>query len=218
MRLYIIRHGEPAYPDDALTPRGQLQALALAERLAAAGVEGVYSSPLTRAVETARPTARSLGLEIVREPWLREIEDWWLPGGPEGELPVWKVDGATVRALAARLSPETWHGLPPFDLPVLRRGFAELRTASTAFLTRHRSDGAPGRLAVFCHEGFGLTWLAHLLEIAPPLVWAGFSLPPASVTTVDFADAGNGWSAPRCLGVGDVSHLAAASRSLKGRP
>ncbi len=207
MRLYIIRHAEPAYPEDALTPRGHRQAQELAKRLAGAGIDRVYSSPLTRAVETARPTAESLGLEIVLEPWLCEIEDWWIPGGPEGELPVWQVDGATIRSLAARLSPENWHRLPPFDLPVLRQGFAELRTASAAFLARHRIDGASGRLAVFCHAGFGLTWLAHLLEIAPPLVWAAFTLPPASVTTVEIEELAAGRAAPRCLGVGDTSHL-----------
>ncbi|HEX9945167.1 MAG TPA: histidine phosphatase family protein [Thermoanaerobaculia bacterium] len=216
MRLYIIRHAEPAYPEDALTARGHRQAQDLAGRLAAAGVERVYSSPLNRAVETARPTAERLGVGIGVEPWMREIEHWWIPGGPEGEWPVWQVDGAAVRGLVPGLHPENWHRLPPFDLPVLRQGFAELRSGSAAFLARHGyvpegrhyrvEPGAGGRLAVFCHAGFGLTWLAHLLEIAPPLVWAGFALPSASVTTVDFEALPDGRAAPRCLGLGDLSH------------
>lgn len=217
MRLYIIRHAEPAYPEDALTAHGHQQAQKLAERLAAAGVDRVYSSPLNRAVETALPTARRLAVELVVEPWLRELEEWWIPGGPEGELPAWQVDGATIRSLVPGLSPENWHSLPPFDKPVLRQGYEELRAASAAFLARQgyvqegrhyrREAGAGGRLAVFCHAGFGLTWLAHLLEIAPPLVWAGFALAPASVTTVDFEPLPGGRAAPRCLGVGDVTHL-----------
>ena len=217
MRLYIIRHAEPAYPEDALTARGRRQARALARRLAQEGIDHLYSSPLGRAVETARPAAEALGLAVEIEPWTREIEDWWIPGGPEGELPAWQVDGAAIRALVPGLSPENWHRLPPFDLPVLRQGFAGLRTASAAFLARHGcmaearhyrlKPGAGGRLAVFCHAGFGLTWLAHLLEIPAPLVWAGFALPPASVTTVDFATLPDGRAAPRCLQLGDVSHL-----------
>src|SRR5262245_65236460 len=145
---------------------------------------------------------------------MREIEEWWIPGGPQGELPVWQVDGAVVRALVPGLHQENWHSLPPFDKPVLRRGFDELRARSAAFLARHgwacegrcyRADAAAGeRLAVFCHGGFGLTWLAHLLEIPPPLVWSAFSLPPASVTTVEFVACEDGRAVPRCLGIADV--------------
>jgi len=223
VRLYIIRHAEPDYPQDALTARGRQQAQKLAERLAAARVDRVYSSPLNRAMETARVTAERLAVELGVEDWMRELEDWWIPGGPEGELPAWQVDGATIRSLAPRLSPENWHSLPPFDKqPVLRQGYEELRAASAAFLARqgyvqegrhYRIEAEPGgRVAAFCHAGFALTWLAHLLEIAPPLVWSGFALAPASVTTVDFEPLPGGRAAPRCLGVGDVTHLAAGDQ------
>jgi probable phosphoglycerate mutase len=63
---------------------------------------------------------------------------------------------------------------------------------------------------MFCHGGFGLMWLAHLLEIPFPLVWAGFWLPPSSVTTVLFEERSSAWSVPRCIGLGDVAHLYAA--------
>ena len=50
----------------------------------------------------------------------------------------------------------------------------------------------------------------HLLEIPLPLMWAGFHLPPSSVTTVLFDERSEQWAVPRCTGVGDVSHLYAA--------
>jgi probable phosphoglycerate mutase len=69
---------------------------------------------------------------------------------------------------------------------------------SDAFLARlgyGREDGRyhmlhPNRetIAVFCHLGFGLTWLSHLLELPFPLVWSGFWLPPSSVTTILFEE------------------------------
>ncbi len=217
MRLYLIRHAEPDYPRDALTPRGHDQAQALAGRLAEIGVDRIHSSPLVRALETARYTAERLGLEVQVEPWARELEDWWIPDEALAELPVWQVDGAAIRALAPRLGPESWYGLPPFDPPHLREGFARLQAAGDDFLARHghvrdgaayRVEGtADFRVALFCHAGFALTWLADLLAIPPPLVWAGFSLPPASVTTVAFEPLAGGGAAPRCLGLGEVGHL-----------
>jgi broad specificity phosphatase PhoE len=210
MRLYIIRHAEPAYPLDALTARGHRQARALARRLTGMGIERVCSSPMNRALETARYTAKRLGLDVEVEPWARELEDWWIPDEAVGELPAWQVDAATLRALG----PEEWSSHPPLDAPHLRLGFERLCAASDAFLARHgcrrdgpryRLDGATGSgLAVFCHAGLALTWLAHLLAIPLPLIWAGFSLPPASVTTILFEELAEGGAAPRCAGLGDV--------------
>ncbi len=218
MRLYIIRHAEPAYPQDALTPLGHRQAQALARRLVGTGIDRIYSSPFRRALETARYTAEQLGLDVQVEPWTRELEDWWIPDPILAELPVWQVDGATIRALAPRLGPESWCRVPPFDPPHLGQGFARLQAAADEFLARHghirdgaayhqTAGAADQTLAVFCHAGFALTWLAYLLDIPPPLLWAGFSLPPGSVTTVVFEPLAAGGAAPRCVGLGDVSHL-----------
>src|SRR6478672_7216991 len=99
MRLYIIRHAEPDYPRDALTARGHAQARALARRLGEMKIGRVYSSPMNRALETARYTAERLGLEVQVESWTRELEDWWIPDEVLGERPVWQVDAATLRAL-----------------------------------------------------------------------------------------------------------------------
>ncbi len=212
MRLYIIRHAEPAYPLDALTARGHRQARALARRLATLEIDRVCSSPMNRALETARYTAKRLGLDVEIEPWTRELEDWWIPDAAVGELPAWQVDAATLRALG----PESWSS-PPLDAPPLRQGFERMCAAADDFLARHgcRRDGAryqvesAGRsVALFCHAGLALTWLAHLLAIPVPLVWAGFSLPPASVTTILFEELAGGGAAPRCTGLGDVgAHL-----------
>ncbi|MFY9822995.1 MAG: histidine phosphatase family protein [Thermoanaerobaculia bacterium] len=194
MRLHIIRHAEPDYPRDALTALGHAQARALAHRLAKMEIDQVYSSPMNRARETARYTAERLGLDVRIEPWTRELEDWWIPDEAAGELPAWQVDAATLRALVPGQGREFW----PAD------AFAQLCSAADDFLAR---NGRHHAIAVFCHAGFALTWLAHLLAIPLPLVWAGFSLAPCSVTTIVFEELSGGGEAPRCVGLGDVSHL-----------
>ena len=85
------------------------------------------------------------------------------------------------------------------------------------FLSRHGYERVAGRyriknrndqkIAVFCHGGFGLTWLAHLLEIPVHLMWSGFWLPTSSVTTLIFEECSNEWAVPRCIQLGDTSHL-----------
>jgi probable phosphoglycerate mutase len=115
---------------------------------------------------------------------------------------------------------ETWHKSAPFEDPVFERVFADLRRNSDEFLAArgYRRNGGVyeitagnrERIAVFCHAGFGLTWLAHLLDLPVPLVWSGFFLAPSSVTTVLFEERSSSFAAPRCLSVGDTSHLHAA--------
>lgn len=222
MRLLLIRHAEPAYPDDALTAAGHRQARALADRLAGEGLDRLHSSPMKRALDTARYTAERTGLPCEVEPWTGELESWAIDQEPQGESPAWEVHARSVRGVEPPLHTGNWHARPPLDLPVLRAGFDELGRHSDAFLARHglvrqgsryrAGPGEPRNVAVFCHAGLALTWLAHLLDIPPPLVWAGFALAPSSVTTLVFERDAAGWATPRCLGLGDLSHLAGGSR------
>jgi probable phosphoglycerate mutase len=77
----LVRHGETewnaqgrlqGWRDSRLTEQGRAQAAALAERLAAERVDALVSSDLGRALATAAPIAARLGLEVIREPGLRE--------------------------------------------------------------------------------------------------------------------------------------------------
>jgi phosphohistidine phosphatase len=79
--LCLLRHGdaEPGNGDDdarRLTPKGEQQAVAAGEALAARGVEvdACLSSPRLRAADTARLACRALGIEF-------ELTDE-LRGGP----------------------------------------------------------------------------------------------------------------------------------------
>ena len=102
----------------------------------------------------------------------------------------------------------------------MKADYDELCAKSDAFLSRHGyvREGGKYRLvkkskdviAVFCHGGFGLTWLAHLLDIPLVVVWASFWLAPSSVTTILFEEKSADYAVPRALAVSDCSHLLAA--------
>ena len=93
-RLVLVRHARPADAglrvfgslDVLLGADGVAQAEQLIERLADETVAAVYSSPLVRALDSALPLARKLGLEPVIVPGLREIDFGELEGLTPVEL------------------------------------------------------------------------------------------------------------------------------------
>ena len=77
MKLYILRHADAdteASSDAAreLSEKGREQAKKVAHFCALHGIrpEVVFSSPLTRAQQTAKPVAKELGIEITTASWL----------------------------------------------------------------------------------------------------------------------------------------------------
>ena len=81
--LYFVRHGESranvdlvftGQTDVPLSPRGEHQAKLLAKKLCTLPIDAICSSDLLRAVETVSPAAKALGLPILPEKGLREID------------------------------------------------------------------------------------------------------------------------------------------------
>lgn len=83
--MILLRHGQshfnkaftatrrdPGIPDPELTEEGVAQARHAAQALAAQGVRRIIASPYTRALQTAEPLARLLGVKIVVNPVVRE--------------------------------------------------------------------------------------------------------------------------------------------------
>lgn len=209
MRLSIIRHADPIYETDTITAEGEREAAALAQRIAGAGLDRLYASPLGRAQATAAPVAASTGLPVTTLDWTREWGHLQVDT-PIGRRCIWDVDGELLHA----------SGLP--DHAEMAPSWAALGAASDAFLGElgyaregHRyriTASSREHVAVVCHGGFGLAWLAYLLGIEPAKAWASFWLPPTSVTTILMDERSATYACPRAICVGDTSHLHAAGR------
>ena len=83
MELIFVRHGRPEHvqtsdgspADPPLAEVGHLQATAVAQWLSEESVDHIYSSPMRRALETARPIENALGLTAV----IREHSSSYVP-------------------------------------------------------------------------------------------------------------------------------------------
>ena len=227
MRLYIIRHADPDYPNGTITAQGHREAAALAQRLVAERLDRLYSSPLQRALDTARYTQDALGMTPVVEDWMAELSEWHLDQEPWKGLVAWDLPGEIIRGDEVFPSHDTWHRLSHLRDLRLEEKYETLIRDSDDFLRRHGYERAGGRyrlarphrerIAVFCHNGLALTWLAHLLAIPLTLMWSSFWMAPSSVTTILFDERSPEWAVPRCIGFCDVSHLYAAGLPVQPR-
>lgn len=96
MILYCVRHGESTYnvegrlqgqsDEPRLSPLGRKHAEALTDTLGRLDIDAIYSSPLTRAMETAQPLADALKLPIQCDDRLKEINIGVFQGTLAAEL------------------------------------------------------------------------------------------------------------------------------------
>ena len=220
MLLYIVRHGEPIYGPDTLTELGREQARAVADRFAIHGLDRIYSSPQGRARETAQPPADRLGLDVTILPWTREIWPELALPQPDGSLRfAMGLPGSCLRSEENHDLGEKWHEMEVLKPIEAKKAYEEIVVENSDILLRslgykREREGVykilhenNERIALFCHGGFTLTWLPHLLAIPPHLFWASFAVTHTGVTLIEFKDDGTGHACPKCLFFGDMAHI-----------
>ncbi len=83
LRLYLVRHGQTelnrdrrfrGFSDAPLNARGRLEATGAAAALEPSGLEVIYTSPLPRAVETARIIGDALGAAVEIDDGFTDID------------------------------------------------------------------------------------------------------------------------------------------------
>lgn len=225
MILYIIRHADPDYENDTITPAGHLQAEALARRMKSCGLDRIFCSPLGRAKDTMKYTAKLLNIQPEIEEWTRELSDVFLENTEWGPMNVWDLPAEVLLADNPSPTSPDWDKLPILKDLKLKEKFAKIGENSDRFLRKlgyvrkgvryHCLKQNEKKIAVFCHGGFGVAWIAHLLNIPLRIAWAGFRLAPTSVTTILFEQTSENWAVPRCLSLGDTSHLYEAGLEVK---
>jgi probable phosphoglycerate mutase len=161
--LLLARHGQTVWhaenryagvSDVALTDTGYAQAEALGRWAAAHPVDAVWTSPLSRAIATADPACRALGLTPHREPDLRECDFGVVEGRTLAEFAAENPEAAD----AFRADPVA-HPFPGAEDPraAAGRGSAALRRVAAAH--------PGGRVLVVAHNTLLRLVLCSLLGV-----------------------------------------------------
>lgn len=150
-RLFLIRHGQSeknaerrfgGHSATPLSPLGQKQALATAEALAKEEIDLIYSSDLPRAVQTAEPLSKLLGIEVQKKPAFRERN-------------VGVLEGLTFEE-AAQKYPEDYQALVSRNFThVITNGesYVQLLQRVSKELEKILSENQGKNIAIFTHTG-----------------------------------------------------------------
>ncbi len=218
MRLMIIRHGDPDYSIDSLTPQGWKEAELLAERMAKLDVKDFYVSPLGRAQDTASCTLKKMNRTAKTCEWLREfaprirrpdVKDitkisWdWLPQDWTVEPRFYQVETWAEQEIMkeGKAGEEYEWVCRELDRVLAEHGY--VREGNFYRVQQANRD----TLVFFCHFGAGCVLLSHLLHVSPMILWHGFCAAPTSVITVYTEERREGIASFRVSAYGDVSHL-----------
>ena len=224
MLFYYIRHGEPIYNPDSLTPEGHRQAEALSKRLAIHGLDRVYSSTSNRAMQTAEPTCRLVKKEPILLDFANEKYAW-----REMTVETDSADGRTwlfydwdTRALfntpEIREMSDRWFEHPAFEKYNFGKAIDRISKETDGLLASLGYQHIPHtgkykviqdndqRVALFAHGGFGLAFLSCLLDIPYPMFCTHFDISFTGLTVIEFAEEG-GYSIPKVLTHSSDAHL-----------
>jgi probable phosphoglycerate mutase len=158
VEIVFVRHGLPlrveletGIADPELAAEGHEQAAKMAAYLGVEDVEAVYVSPLRRAIETAHPLCKVLGLEAVVSEGVAEFDRNSREYVPVEEL------RATNDPRWEKLLRGEWDGVD--EDPSLFKS----RVVATVddMIAKHPG----GRVVVVCHGGVINQYLAHVLGI-----------------------------------------------------
>lgn len=228
MLFFYIRHGDPIYNPDSLTPLGERQAEAIGKRLAMFGIDKIYSSTSERAKLTAKPLCELLKKDMELVDFANEAHAWreltcyskerkchtWLFQAPEVKA---VFNTPEVMALAHKWYEHPYFNTEEFKEKDYKSGTERIQKESDAFFEslgyKRESDGRykvisdnDKRVALFAHQGFGLSFLSAVLGIPYPQFTTHFDMCTSGMTVIEFANEG-GYAYPKVLMLSSDAHI-----------
>lgn len=199
MKILLCRHGQTdsnkaqrsqGHADIPLNDTGRKQAEAIAVALRQEQITAIYSSPLQRAIDTAKPLADVTGLEIINDPDLIEMD--------QGEL-----EGLTGPEMLAK-HPEflaVWRSGDPGSVPIpggesLLQVQQRMRRALARVIDAAHGDA----VAVFSHNLAIRTYLCAV-ESRPLKDFRTFTVDPGCYNVLDVTAGGCRIEQVNCLSV-----------------
>ncbi len=223
MRLILIRHGDPDYVRDDLTEKGKREAALLAERASKWHVDEVYTSPLGRAVATAKPCLDAWGKQAGILDWAQEFffpepdrdaQGWlrvpwdFFPADWTGYDENFAENRWTEVAMLAHAKPRYEMTCAALDAFLASRGYARKGRYYRAVAPNEKT------VVIFCHFGISMIMLSHILNISAQALLHGFYLAPTSVTILNTEQRRGDEAYFRAERIGDCHHLIAGGEPI----
>ena len=223
MKILIVRHADPDYSIDSLTPTGWEEAELLSQRLCNLDVRNFYVSPLGRAKATASLTLQKLNREAVECQWLREFKvSISRPDRERLSIP-WDWLPLDWTCQPEYFDYQKWHTTDIMQAGHVKEEYDWVTSELDKLLSSHGYEREnhyyravqPNNdtIVFFCHFGLECVLLSHLLNISPMAIWHGTCAAPSSVTTIVTEERRKGYAYFRMSSFGDTSHLYAGGRS-----
>ena len=138
MRILLIRHAEPDYTVDSLTPKGHREAELLSRRLLSYDIRDFYQSPLGRARDTAAYTLKKLNREAETLPWLHEFMGSYPdPETGKRRIVAWDVKPRIWSSFPGITDVRTWYNAPAFSNGNVREIWEETVNGVDSLLSRY---------------------------------------------------------------------------------
>ena len=199
-RFYFLRHGETAWnaqgrlcgsTDVSLSAAGRRQAQLLAVRLRPIAVDALYSSPLSRALETACLIGKAIGLEPVVDHRLAELNYGTWEGRTFEE-----IERGTPAAYQA------WDADPAQLAPPQGESGVQLIQRVMPFLAEAAERHQQGNVVVVCHKTVCRLLACHILGIPLIEYRRRITIDNAALSILEAVE--GGW---RVVTLNDTCHL-----------
>ncbi|MDY2913113.1 MAG: histidine phosphatase family protein [Candidatus Enteromonas sp.] len=225
MKLLFLRHADPDYAHDSLTPNGVEEAKALRDYLSSLPIDKAFVSPLGRAKQTmeiALSSPRHQNLTPIVLDFLREFDAdvpgqsrthiaWdFLPEELEEERELLSSPSRWMEAKIYSSSPDLKEKVEAvfagFDSLLKEEGYVRIGNHYET------TKGHQRTLAFFCHFGIESLLLSHLVSASPVVFWHGTCAAPSSITEVYTEERREGKVSFRIAHFGETAHLKMAGR------
>jgi probable phosphoglycerate mutase len=226
MRLIIIRHADPNYEKDSLTPTGFKEADLLADYLLKEKIDYVYCSPLGRAKDTIKPYLEKSGKEAPILPWLEEFHPYVKHPTTKARV-AW--DFLPEELTDSRLFTDEWHKAEIYKGTEVKKRYDEVVGAFDGLMRRHGYeiegthykvlDSNHDTILLSCHFGVSCVLLSRLLHCSPVIFWQGAVMIPSAITRLHSEERREGIASFRMDLYGATPHLdkAGEGRSFAAR-
>lgn len=220
MKIMIIRHGDPDYPNNTLTDVGFIEAEALGEYYRNYDFKKVFCSPLNRAKYTCDGLIKYNKFnnkDVLIKDWLQEFvypidepvlkvrkNSWdFYPDYFTNNKNLYNNDTYLNDSIFANSVVKEKYNevISNFDEILKEEGYS--RENGYYRVTKVNRD----TIVFVCHLGMMNVLLSHLLNIPYVVLCQTFACPPTGVTLLNSEERIKGIAQFRCENYGDVAHL-----------